>query len=367
MMDELRESDGTVCAKELTDDLKAALASRDYASAAAIQKKIEALSTDPSRTSQERCPRKELHQTLKEKVSRGDYEGAATVKAQLRQLSQAESSVVLKRSFTVGDFRAHDGPLPERVMLQGARIAAIGRLAQVPGARGKNKGKAKGKDKSGKKGDGKAKSEATEANPDTQAARAVYFRDDNGYTICTMAYGEDVKRVPSPDRVGARTDIGGLRVRPGQKNTLVWTSDTRPIMRLEREHTTPAAPQRSPLAQDWAAWSVVSQTKLGDHVSVPLEVLSAEEKYTRGQGEPYLEVGGRDHEGNGSYVLRMWSHVEGDVSAGHIYMFHGLKVSTERVWDDAKWQYVAGPSDGERKLDCDYWTAVEKHQMPHLV
>ena len=93
--------------------------------------------------------------------------------------------------------------------------------------------------------------------------------------------------------------------------------------------------------------------------SVALKVLAVEEKFTWEKAEPYLELTGRDHEYH-DWLLRLWSCEQGDVHVGRTYMFRGLKVTVERVWDPEKWTYVAGPSDGERKVEFGSRSAFEE-------
>ena len=78
--------------------------------------------------------------------------------------------------------------------------------------------------------------------------------------------------------------------------------------------------------------------------SIPI---CGEEKYTWDKGEPYLELTGRDYEGFVDWWPRLWSCEEGDVLAGHTYMFRGLKDTAERVWDEQKWQYVPRPTQSQ--------------------
>ena len=171
------------------------------------------------------------------------------------------------------------------------------------------------------------------------------------------------KGAPSKNSLGSLVDVTELRVRPGQRDVLIWTPETRVKIHLEPLHT--SADKTYPYeahvgTHDFVSWSSVKDVNLGDHVSVALKVLTVEEKYTWDKGEPYLELSGRDYEGFVDWRLRLWSCQEGEVLAGRTYMFRGLKVTAERVWDEGKWQYVAGPSDGERKVESGSRSAYEE-------
>ena len=286
-------------------------------------------------------------------VSRGDYAAAAAVKDELRQLAQGNLNSGT-RALSIVEFKDNISVLPERVTFKQVRLLALGKPAQVAGAKGKGKRKPKG--------DGKGKAASAGKGKELQDAQSVYFGDDDGNVVCTMVYGVEVKGAPSKDSLGSLVDVTELRVRPGQRDMLIWTPETRVSIHLEPLHT--SARKTYPYeahagTHDFVSWSSVKDVNLGDHVSVALKVLSVEEKYTWEKMEPYLELTGRDYEYN-DWVLRLWSCVEGDVLANRTYMFRGLKVTAERVWDEMKWQYVTGPSDGERKVEFGSRSAYEE-------
>ena len=76
------------------------------------------------------------------------------------------------------------------------------------------------------------------------------------------------------------------------------------------------------------------------------------------QGETYLQVSGVDMDGDQVGPLRLWEHTESDVEAGSIYIFRGMKIASERTWDDASWKWT-NHSQGLKTLDCDIRTAIE--------
>ena len=181
----------------------------------------------------------------------------------------------------------------------------------------------------------------------------MYFGDDDGNVVCTMVYGVEVNNAPSKDSLGSLVDVTELRVRPGQRDMLIWTPETKVTIQLEPMHTSVGKTypyETHAGTPDFASWSLVNDVNhvnLGDHVSVALKVLTVEEKYTWEKMEPYLELTGRDYEGFVDWRLRLWSCEEGDVLAGHTYMFRGLKDTAERVWDEQKWQYVPRPTQSQ--------------------
>ena len=83
----------------------------------------------------------------------------------------------------------------------------------------------------------------------------------------------------------------------------------------------------------------------------------AEEKSTQGKGEPFLTVHGVDMEGCPTATLRMWRFGAGDIVAGQIYIFRGLKVVLEKHWDDVQWRYIPRVG-GQNAVECVWRTAV---------
>ena len=275
---------------------------------------------------------------------------------QLRQLAHGNLNSGT-RALSIVEFKNNNSVLPERVTFKRVRLLALGTPGKVAGAKGKGKSKPKGV--------GKGKVASAGKGKELQDAQSVYFGDDDGNVVCTMVYGVEVNNAPSKDSLGSLVDVTELRVRPGQRDMLIWTPETKVTIQLEPMHTSVGKTypyETHAGTPDFASWSLVNDVanvNLGDHVSVALKVLTVEEKYTWERAEPYLELTGRDYEYN-DWVLRLWSCVEGDVLANRTYMFRGLKVTAERVWDDTKWQYVPGPSDGERKVEFGSRSAIEE-------
>ena len=58
------------------------------------------------------------------------------------------------------------------------------------------------------------------------------------------------------------------------------------------------------------------------------------------------------------WALRFWRFEEGDITEGRTYIARGLKVGSERRWDDELNKYVCR-DDGSRRMECTGRTAVE--------
>lgn len=56
-----------------------------------------------------------------------------------------------------------------------------------------------------------------------------------GCTICTLAFGEDVARIP-PTIVGKLVDVNGLKHCIRQNGVLYWSEHTEVILQLEPHH-----------------------------------------------------------------------------------------------------------------------------------
>ena len=90
--------------------------------------------------------------------------------------------------------------------------------------RGKGHGKGQGeKGKKGKKGN-KGKG--------MLCTQPVYFGDDMGRVICTLATGDDINRIPATVPQNAYVDISALKPLAGQLGVLYWTESTQMSLRL---------------------------------------------------------------------------------------------------------------------------------------
>ena len=97
--------------------------------------------------------------------------------------------------------------------------------------------------------------------------------------------------------------------------------------------------------------------RVGTYVAIALRVSSAEEKFRAG-GEPYLQVMGVDTEKLAVGPLRLWQRRAGDLRAGRAYVFRGLKVVNDRVWDSSQYAWIRS-SDAPKTLECCQRTAWE--------
>ena len=217
--------------------------------------------------------------------------------------------------------------------------------------------KAKGKAKANGKGNGKEKGKGR------GKVRAFYFGDPtSGYTICTLAYGDNLGRAPPNTAIGALVDVREVAPRLGQVGVVYWTGKTQIVVHMEERDR--KAPLEFPYdttvgSSDFASNQSLQEFKIGAYVAFPFRALSVQEKYTRaGRGDPYLEVQGVDCEGAAFGTLRFWRFSEGAVSEGGIYLARELKVAVARVWDYRLEKYVPNP-DLLRTLECNARTAIE--------
>ena len=65
-----------------------------------------------------------------------------------------------------------------------------------------------------------------------QKIQPVYFGDDMGRVICTLATGDDVNRIPATVSQNAYVDISALKPQAGELGVLYWTERTQVTLRL---------------------------------------------------------------------------------------------------------------------------------------
>ena len=111
----------------------------------------------------------------------------------------------------------------KRVRLERVRVLSIGKPEHCKG-KGKSMGKAQGKGKGAKKGAGKQ---------NVQMSQVVYFGDEEGYIVCTLASGENIQRVPPASALNGLAAVSALKPRAGNKGVLYWTEDTKVSVQLE--------------------------------------------------------------------------------------------------------------------------------------
>ena len=110
--------------------------------------------------------------------------------------------------------------LRARASASGFVFLPIGKVSSPPPTdKWKGHGKGHGKVRKGKKGSGRIDAGLPHAQP-------VYFGDDAGKVICTLAIGEDVKRIPATLPQNVYVDISSLMTLAGQLGVLHWTVST---------------------------------------------------------------------------------------------------------------------------------------------
>ena len=189
----------------------------------------------------------------------------------------------------------------------------------------------------------------------------VYFWQD-GYVVCTMAYGQGpVSYVPGEENLGLLMNVINLTPRAGQIGLLFWTEETRISVCAEQEPTDGPylSSYDTTLCKDFCSLSwAQNNCQVGEHVSLVVQVLLAEQKYTNTTGDSYLEVSGSDIENGVVTSLRLWRYAEGDLSEDKTYIIRGLKVVIKKQWDDEQCNYILR-RDGTKTLDCTSRTTVE--------
>ena len=103
------------------------------------------------------------------------------------------------------------------------------------------------------------------------------------------------------------------------------------------------------------------QASLGTFVDLVIRIYSAEEVEVQNganQGMPYLRVDGVDMDGEHVGPLRLWDYVEGDLEPGNTCILRGLKIASERVYDESLAKWVSNVQGG-KTLVCDSRTAIE--------
>ncbi len=147
-----------------------------------------------------------------------------SISSQVQLAGRGRAAVILAADL----FRA-DAPLADRINLEHVRVLSASKIGAVP-----NKGKNKNKSKKGKsmQGKGKGKSTGSFDGPGRQECRAVYLGQE-GYIVCTLAFGADVERIPE-NPVGLSVDMVGLKPRGGQIGVLYWDAQTQLVKRLEQ-------------------------------------------------------------------------------------------------------------------------------------
>ena len=209
------------------------------------------------------------------------------------------------------------------VRLEGVTLLSIGKVWDPPfNNQWPGQGKGRGKGKKGKKG------------------QPVYFGDDIGRVICTLATGDDVNRIPVTFPRNAYVDISCLMPQAGQLGLLHWTESTQMSLRMRPRDSgcNYIFPYdvMSEYSKDLASMAFVQQCAAGSYVAIAMRITEVQPRWTSVQNRPYLQLWGVDTEGGVVGPLRLWQLEEGDIRIGGAYVVRGLKVVHDRWWDSAR-------------------------------
>ena len=316
----------------------------------------------------------ELRSQMADKAAQGDYFGAATIQAELTSVQEAmmPSPSVPKgkgarkgggtdhadadaQTISIAHLYEKDKPIPSRVNLKSVQILCMGKIASVPvrgGGKGKGKKGGKGKDKGRGTPSGKGKDQ------DREDMQVVYLGQD-GFVICTAAFGACVQKVPLQTPVGL-VNVHNLRPSPGQVGLLHWEETTRVVKRLVETDGgfQQAFPyDTSAVSQDLATCGYIQESQLGQFVALVFLAISVEDKWIESSGDPYAVVYGKDMDG-ATTTLLLWRFEEGEVQQGQIYIARGLKVVSDTYWSAEHYKYVPR-DDGSKTVECCWRTALE--------
>ena len=319
---------------------------------------------------------------LKKCFEEEDYRGAAAAKEHISTLMGAEpcSHRVAKSGGTVAGQRHSSmetskgqlssiehlaGHLPQAcllVRLEGVTLLSIGKVSErllLLNDKGKGQGKGQSeKGKKGKKGNkGKGMIEAG-----TQKIQPVYFGDDMGKVICTLATGDDVNRIPATVSQNAYVDISALKPQAGELGVLYWTESTQMSLRVRPsdsgcDYIFPYD-VTSDYSKDFASMAFVRECAVGTYVTIAMRINDVQPKWTSTQNEPYLQLMGVDTEGGVVGPLRLWQREEGDIKIGGAYVVRGLKVVNDRAWDSTRGMWIRS-ADAPKTIECSVRTACE--------
>ena len=201
------------------------------------------------------------------------------------------------------------------------------------------------------KGRGKGQHKREEA----ETGKPVYFGDDNGRVICTLASGDIVKRIPDSFPRNAYVDISSLMPPAGEPGVLYWTESTQVSQRVrprdaDCDYIFPYK-VTSEYSKDFASMSFVQDCAVGTHVAIAMRITEVQPRWTVALYRPYLQLSGVDTEGGVVGPLRLWQREAGDIRPGGAYVVRGLRVVHDRMWDSARriWtRSTAAPKTIER-------------------
>ena len=239
-------------------------------------------------------------------------------------------------------------------------LLSIGKVSDAPN-NGQGKGQGKGQSQKGKTGK-KGKKGKGMIDAGTQKIQPVYFGDDTGKVICTLATGGDINRVPATLPQNAYVNISALKPQAGELGVLYWTESTQVSARLRPSD--PGCKYIFPYdvmndySKDFASMAFVGECAVGTYVAIAMRINDVQPKWTSTQNEPYLQLMGVDTERGVVGPLRLWQREEGDIKIGGAYVVRGLKVVNDRAWDSTRGMWIRS-ADAPKTIECSVRTACE--------
>jgi len=333
------------------DQLRKCLEDEDYTRAAIVKEHIAALMRQAELRRAQDQPKKRL-----EPCSHRVAESGGTVEGQ-RHSSMETSKGELS---SIEHLAEHLPKACRLVRLEGVTLLSIGKVSDAPN-NGQGKGQGKGQSQKGKTGK-KGKKGKGMIDAGTQKIQPVYFGDDTGKVICTLATGDDINRVPATLPQNAYVNISALKPQAGELGVLYWTESTQMSVRLR-----PSDPGckyifpydvMSDYSKDFASMAFVGECAVGTYVAIAMRINDVQAKWTSTQNEPYLQVMGVDTERNVVGPLRLWQREEGDIKIGGAYVVRGLKVVNDRAWDSTRGMWIRS-ADAPKTIECSVRTACE--------
>ncbi|MDA8609297.1 hypothetical protein N9L19_00165 [bacterium] len=186
------------------------------------------------------------------------------------------------------------------------------------------------------------------------------YLGDEGFIICTMAFGDDVSRIPQFP-IGRLFDVTGLRPRNGLAGVLYLWEHTKGFRRLEaHDFSFPFVfpYDMTAVLNDFATRISVQYRHPGAFANVAWQVQQVQDKLTNDPGYPNLVVYGTDMEGEPVGPLRQWRYEEHGMRKRPTHITQGLNVVRETTWSHDDGRYVPR-TDGAIPVECTSRTAVE--------
>ena len=110
--------------------------------------------------------------------------------------------------------------------------------------------------------------------------------------------------------------------------------------------------------KDFASMVFARECEVGTYVAIAMRVTDVQPKWITEKSDLYLQLMGVDTHGISVGPLRLWKYEEGDIKLGRAYVVHGLRVNTDRVWDEAAYMWICS-AEAPKILECSARTAIE--------